>query len=164
MRIVARGNAALYPDMGSHGGFVRIILHVLALAFCPLSAMAESVAATIEKFGLMGIWAIDCTAQITATQPGFRLIITEPQGGASSYTTTSSDGSDEMTIRSTILAATPLEERRLKLRLRIVGGDHNGGLLPSPTTNTVEEVIEILGGTRVRIMGGASQILQRCRD
>jgi len=126
-------------------------------------AAADSVAVTIENFGLIGSWATDCTTELSATRPGFRAIFADPPGGAAVYTTISVDEGVKTTVRSTIQAALLLSPRKLKLTLKIVGGDRDGFPLPSPTTNTFEQIFEILGG-RLQIGAMTPISLQRCRN
>jgi hypothetical protein len=69
-----------------------------------------------------------------------------------------------MTIYSAVIGALPLDGSRLKLLLQIIGGDRDGGKLPSPTTNAFEQTIEKVGADRIILTGAAPQMLQRCRN
>jgi hypothetical protein len=141
---------------------VRIILYLAALMLCASHANADSAAMTIEKFGLIGTWATDCLTQPSTAQPGFRIIVAEPPGGAATYTTISVDGGVKTTVRSLVRAAVRLSPRQLKLTLRIVGGDRDGFPLPSPVTNTFEQTFEFLANDRLRMVGNDLVSFQRC--
>jgi hypothetical protein len=71
-RIVATSGPALYPDM-----VIRIAVYVCAAAIFALPAIAGTMAAAIEKFGLMGNWADDCTKEPGRGRQSFRLIVAE---------------------------------------------------------------------------------------
>ena len=148
--------------MGSLGAIVRIILCLAVL--CAFPAAAESVAVTLDSFGLMGMWTTDCTKELTATQPGFRIVVAEPPGGTLTYTTISVDAGVKTTVRSTVQAAVRLPSGQLRLTLRIFGGDRDGFPLPSPTTNTFEQTFEILGNGRLRMAGADPISFQQCRN
>jgi hypothetical protein len=140
---------------------VRTTLCLVAIAFFFQPVFADGVAVTLEKFGLIGTWADDCTKEVSATQPGFRMILTEPPP---THRSIASDGTTKTAVTSVVLAATLINPHQIKLRLRIVSGDRNGGPLPSPTTNTFDEVIEIVGNNDIRRIGLGRQSLERCRD
>jgi hypothetical protein len=142
---------------------MRIAVCVIAMAIFVLPAAADSVAVAIENFGLIGSWATDCTTELTTAQSGFRAIFSDPSGGAPVYTTTSVDEGVKTTVRSTIQAAVLHSPHKLKLMLKIIGGDRDGFPLPSPTTNTFEQIFEILDG-RLQIGGATPISLQRCRN
>ncbi len=161
--IVATSGLALYPDMGSLGAIVRIIL-CLATVLCAFPAAAASVVVTLESFGLVGVWAIDCTKELTAAQPGFRIIVAEPPGGTPTHTTISVDAGVKTTVRSTVQAAVRLPPGQLRLTLRIFGGDRDGFPLPSPTTNTFEQTFEMPENGRLRMTGTDPIFFQRCRN
>jgi hypothetical protein len=94
---------------------------------------------------------------------GFRIIFGQ-SGSQPTYTTISADGGLRMTIRSAVISASPVDGGRLKLLLRIIGGDRDGGPLPTPTTNVFEQTIEMVDGERIRLVGAAPQLLERCRN
>jgi hypothetical protein len=135
---------------------------IVAFALGPTVGTAGSALTMIERFGLSGTWASECAVGVTATRPGFRIIFGQ-SGSQPTYTTISADGGVRMTIRSAVMDALPLGGGRLKLELRIIGGDRDGGPLPSPTTNRFEQTIEKVGGDRIILTGAAPQTLQRCR-
>jgi hypothetical protein len=136
----------------------------LAVAIFAFPANAESVAITIEKFGLMGSWANDCAKDMSKMLQGFRIIVAEPPGGGPTYTTLSVDDGVRTTVRSLILTTTLLSPRRLRLRMRIFGGDRDGGPLPSPTTNTFEQTFEKSAGDVMQMAGNTPITLNRCHD
>ena len=84
-------------------------------------------------------------------------------GGAASFTTVNADAGVTTTINSEVLEAAPTGPDQLKLRLRIVGGDRDGGLLPSPTTNTFEQVIEKTD-QGIRLVGAEPHFIPKCPD
>jgi len=152
--------------MGNGGGDVRKILWLAVLAafaLGPTVGAADSALTMIERFGLLGTWASDCATDVTATRPGFRIIFGQ-SGSQPTHTTISADGDVRMTIRSAVMDALPLGGSRLKLVLQIIGGERDGGALPSPTTNRFEQTIEKLGADRIILTGAAPQMLQRCRN
>jgi len=142
---------------------MRIAVCVIAMAILVLPAAADSVAVAIGNFGLIGSWATDCTTELTAARPGFRAIFSDPPGGAPVYTTISVDEGVKTAVRSTIQAAVLLSPRKLKLTLKIIGGDRDGFPLPSPTTNTFEQTFEILDN-RLQIGAATPISLQLCRN
>jgi hypothetical protein len=159
---IASPPAALYLDMGSPGGIVRRILALAILVFSTAAATADSVAMTVWEFGLVGNWAIDCTKELSAVESGFRILVAEPSGGAPTYTTISVDAGVKTTVDSIVQAAVLLSPRRLKLTLRIVGGNRDGFPLPSPTTNTFEQTFEIIGNGRLQMVRTDPISFQRC--
>jgi hypothetical protein len=136
---------------------------LVAFALGPTVGTADSAGTMIERFGLSGTWASECAVDVIATRPGFRIIFGQ-SGSQPTYTTISADGGVRMTIRSAVMDALPLGGSRLKLQLQIIGGERDGGALPSPTTNRFEQTIEKLGADRIRLTGAAPQLLQRCRN
>ena len=74
------------------------------------------------------------------------------------------EGSVSTTVRSTVLEALPEGAWRLRLRVRIIGGDRGGGPSPSPTTNTFEQVIEKVEGQGIRLAGLDPRFIQKCPD
>jgi hypothetical protein len=145
---------------------VRKVLCLAAMAMLAATspANADTVAAAIEGFGLIGTWSSDCTKDVSANQPGFRMIFAEPPGGAPNRTTIGSDGKVKTTVHTAVLAAARVADDQLKLTLRIIGGEHNGGPLPDVTTNTFEQVIETVGGNRILVAGADPEFLKRCRN
>jgi hypothetical protein len=137
------------------------ILGLVAAALLALgsAASAESLAGMVNGFGLIGTWSVDCKSPLA-----FRMILAEPPGGPPTHTTISFDGGVKTTVRSTVLAVARTGDQQVKLRLRIVGGDRDGGPLPSPTTNTFEVTIEKIGAARILLTGAGAQFLDRCRD
>jgi hypothetical protein len=148
--------------MGSAGGIVRRILALAVLALSTASARADDAAMTIKEFGLVGAWAIDCGKELSAAQPGFRILVAAPPGGAPTYTTISVDAGVKTTVDSIVQAAVLLPPRRLRLTLRIVGGNRDGFPLPSPTTNTFEQTFEIIGDGRLQMVRTDPLSFQRC--
>ena len=149
------------------GGGVRKILYPIVgamLGLGPTVGSAAGATAVLDHFGLIGTWASDCAVAVTASRPGFRIIFADPPGSAPTYTTISSDSGVRMTIHSAVIGSVSVDGMRLKLLLRITGGDRDGGPLPSPTTNTFEQTIEMVAGDRIRLLGAAPQLLERCRD
>jgi hypothetical protein len=136
-------------------------------------ANADSIAVAIEKFGLMGSWADDC-AEAPGARHGFRMAVAAPSGSTPTYTTVNIDNGVKTTVHSLVLAAVQPSPRSLTLRVRIVGGDVDGGPLPSPTTNTFEQTFEKPAGEKpagekrddsaMQMAGNPPIPLQRCRD
>ena len=124
-------------------------------------AMADDSAAAIGDFGLLGTWASYCSAGYSPRQPGFRIVFGEPPGAPPTYTTISTDDRVTTTVHSTVLEAAPAGEGQLRLRLRIIGGDRDGGPLPNPTTNTFEQVIEKTD-EGIRLVGMEPRFIQKC--
>jgi hypothetical protein len=143
---------------------IRAAVCLLAVAIFMVPANAESVALTIEKFGLMGSWADDCGKGAIRTSQGFRLVVAEPPGDRPIYTTINVDNSVRTTVRSLILTAAPLPPRQLRLTMRIFGGDRDGGPLPSPTTNTFDQTFEKLASNVMQMAGNPPITLNRCSD
>ncbi len=149
--------------MGSLGAIVRIILCLTTVLFA-FPAAAASVAVTLENFGLVGVWATDCTKELTAAQPGFRIVVAEPPGETPTYTTISVDAGVKTTVRSTVQAAVRLPPGQLRLTLRIFGGDRDGFPLPSPTTNTFQQTFEIPENGGLRMTEANPISFQQCRN
>jgi hypothetical protein len=143
---------------------IPIALCLLVAAIFVQPVNAAGVAAALETFGLIGNWADDCSKKQTNARQGFRLIIAEPPGDAPTYTTINVDNGVKTTVRSLVLTVVPLSSRSLRLRMRIVGGDVNGGPLPSPTTNTFEQTLERGAGDTMQMAGNPPVLLQKCRD
>jgi len=144
---------------------MRKILRLAAaasLAWGPVAVAGDSTAA-IRDFGLLGTWASYCSPGYNPRQPGFRIVFGEPPGEAPTYTTISAEGGVTTTVHSTVLEAAPAAEGQLRLRLQIIGGDRDGGPLPSPTTNTFEQVIEKTG-EGIRLVGIEPRFIQKCPD
>jgi hypothetical protein len=158
-QIVARAEAALYPDMVIP---IALCLVVAAIFVSPVSA--AGVAAALEQFGLVGNWADDCSKTQGNARQGFRIIIAEQPGDGPTYTTINVDNGVKTTVRSLVLTTVPLSSRSLRLRMRIVGGDVDGGPLPSPTTNTFEQTFERGADDTIQMAGNPPVLLQRCRD
>jgi hypothetical protein len=143
---------------------IPIALYLVVAAIFVQPVNAAGIAATLENFGLIGNWADDCSKKQANARQGFRVIIAEPPGDAATYTTINVDNGVKTTVRSLVLTAVPLSSRSLRLRMRIVGGDVNGGPLPSPTTNTFEQTFERSTGDTIEMAGNPRVLLQRCRD
>jgi hypothetical protein len=143
---------------------IRIALCLVVVAIFVRPANAADVAAALEQFGLIGNWADDCSKAPSRARQGFRIIIAEPPGEGPTYTTIHVNNGVKTTIRSLVLTAVPLSPGSLRLRMRIVGGDVDGGPLPSPTTNTFEQTFERGAGDAMRMAGNPPVLLQRCRD
>ena len=143
----------------------KILCLAILVAFAPGPTVGAAAGdlTMIERFGLIGTWASACAVDVTATRPGFQIIFGQ-SGSQPTYTTISADGGVRMTIRSAVMDALPLGGSRLKLVLRIIGGDRDGGPLPSPPTNRFEQTIEKVGGDRIILTGAAPQLLERCRN
>jgi hypothetical protein len=135
--------------------FCFIVVMLLAR---PADAGDGDVGETLRSFGLMGTWASDCSS----SRPPFRLIIAEPPGGGPVYTTINIDDGHKTTVHSLVQSAVLLPPHQLKLRLRIFGGDMDGGPLPSPTTNTFDQTFEKLPGHPLRMVGIQPLSLQPC--
>lgn len=142
------------------------ILLLIAAAAVATAAHAQQgdVAATLQRFGLLGTWASYCTPGTWKTLPGFRIVVAAPAGAAPTYTTISSDGTVAITVHSVVLAASPTGDGGLKLKLRIAGGDRDGGPLPSPTTNTFEQAIERDQDGGIRIAGVDQHFIRKCPE
>src|SRR5690348_3519432 len=128
---------------------------ILGPAVIGLALGAQAYAATFEEFDLVGRWSGHCAVAAGAEQ-GFSIIFASAPGEQPTYTTISSERGGRTTIRSTIIDMAPVAGGRLRLRLRITGGDVDGGPLPSPTTDTFEQVIERVGATQIRLLGTAA--------
>ena len=126
-------------------------------------AAADSAAATIERLGLSGTWASYCTGGADRSKPGLRIVFAAPPDSAPTYTTISSDGRVTTTVRSSVLEAAPVEDGKIRLRLRIIGGDRDGGPLPDTMTNTFEQVIEKTG-EGIRLVGLDPRFIQKCPE
>jgi hypothetical protein len=138
----------------------KILYLTIVVLFTPVAmANSDDIAATIRSFGLIGTWATNCRADFM-----FRMIIVGPPGGRPLHTTMDVEGGVRTTVRSIVLSAIRTGDDRIKLRLRIIGGDRDGGPLPSQTTNTFDQVIEMIGKDRLRIVDAGSELLQRCPD
>jgi len=143
---------------------MRLALCLVVAAILTRPAGAAGVAAALEQFGLVGNWADDCSKNQDNARQGFRIIIAEPPAAEPTYTTINIDNGVKTTIRSLVLTAVLLSPRSLRLRMRIVGGDVDGGPLPSPTTNTFEQTFERGAGNAVQMAGKPPVLLQRCRE
>lgn len=145
----------------------RVVQTIICLAVLVVPAQcpalgAETVAATLLRLGLIGTWSRDCAKAPTIHEPGFRVIFANSDAGAT-YTTVDSSGGIITTVRSRLLVVLPLGGNRVRLRLRILGGDRDGGPLPSPTTNTFEQTFERITDDQIRLDGSAPELLKRCR-
>ena len=143
---------------------MRIALCLVVAAIFVRPADAAGVAAALEAFGLIGNWADDCSKKPGDARQGFHIIIAEPPAAEPTYTTINIDNGVKTTIHSVVLTAVPASPQSLRLRMRIVGGDVDGGPLPSPTTNTFEQTFERGAGDTVQMAGNPPVLLRRCRD
>ncbi len=145
---------------------VRRILCFVALAnvVCSAYAAADSAATVIEGFGLIGTWASYCAVEVDRSKPGLRIVFAEPPEGPPTYTTVSAEGRVATTVRSAVLEAAPAGPGQVRLRLRIIDGDRDGGPLPSPTTDTFEQVIEKVEGSGIRLAGVDPRFIPKCPD
>ena len=132
------------------------------VAAAPIWA-ADNPAATLESRGLVGTWASYCTAGAGPKAAALRIVFAAPPGEAASFTTVNAEGEVTTTVNSEVLEAAPAGPDQLKLRLRIVGGERDGGPLPSPTPNTFEQVIEKTD-QGIRLAGAESRFIQKCPD
>jgi len=142
----------------------KILLLVVTANFAaaPICA-ADNPAATIESRGLVGTWASYCTAGADRKAAPLRIVFAAPPGGTASLTTVNAEDGVATTVNSEVLEAAPAGPGQLTLRLRIVGGEHDGGPSPSPTTNTFEQVIEKTD-QGIRLAGAESRFIQKCPD
>jgi len=129
---------------------------------CGGLAEAGDSAAMIRDFGLLGTWASYCSSGYNARQPGLRIVFADPPGAAPTYTTVNAEGGVATMVRSAVLEAAPAGAGQLRLRLRIIRGDRDGSPLPSPTTNTFEQVIEKVEGQGIRLVGIDPRFIQKC--
>ena len=105
----------------------NLLLIVTAnIAAAPICA-ADNPAATVESRGLVGTWASYCTAGADRKAAALRIIVAAPPGGAASFTTVNAEDGVATTVNSEVLEAAPAGPGQLKLRLRIVGGERDGG-------------------------------------
>ena len=141
---------------------ILLLIVTANLAAAPICA-ADNPAATIESRGLVGTWASYCTAGADRKAAAVRIVVAAPLGGAASFTTVNAEDGVATTVNSEVLDAAPAGPGQLKLRLRIVGGDRDGGPLPSPTTNTFEQVIEKTD-QGIRLAGAEPRFIQKCPD
>ena len=144
---------------------MRSAAYLIVLAiWVPTVARADTPLEAIRKFGMIGKWATDC-ADITASKSGFMRLTVAAEGAEASYTTlTNDDAGSKTTIRSVVRAAERIPPNRLKLTLRIVGGDRDGGGLPDMVTNTMEDTFEILADGRLQMDNGKLVTFRRCPD
>jgi hypothetical protein len=140
---------------------LTVFLLLATLGFM-LPAKGDAISAAIMHFGLMGSWAEDCGDG--NGRNGIRIVVDVPSTGPATYTSLNMDDGAKTTIRSVVLAADPLSPRRLKLRMRIVGGDVDGGPLPSPTTSTFEQTFGKLADGGLQMAGNSPIPLKRCRS
>jgi hypothetical protein len=120
-------------------------------------ATADDITAMAGRLGLIGIWSSRC-----ASPDAFRMIVDGQPSVPLLHTSISFDGGIRTTVRSVVLGIRPLGPGQASLRLRITGGDRNGGPLPSPTTNTFDQVLETIGSDRLRIANTTPLVLERC--
>ena len=139
----------------------RLSLFTAALSLAAGSAAADSAATAIESQGLVGTWATYCTPSTDRGKPGLRIVFAAPPDGPPIYTTVSSDGRATTTVRSEVLEASPVGSSQLKLRLRIVGGDVDGGPLPDTMTSTFEQVLDKTE-EGIRLVGVDPRFIQKC--
>jgi hypothetical protein len=139
--------------------WLTVTVNVAAAPICA----ADNPAVTVESRGLVGTWATYCTAGASPKAAALRIVFAVPPGGAASFTTVNAEGGVTTTVKSEVLEAVPAGSDQLKLRLRIVGGERDGGPLPSPTTNTFEQVIEKTD-QGIRLVGAESRFIQKCPD
>lgn len=140
---------------------IRPAVFLLITAAFALPAGGDAVSSAILNFGLTGSWADDCGNG--NAQSGTRIDIAAPPARPSTYASINIDDGVKTRVRSIVMSADVLPPERLKLRMRIVGGDVNGGPLPSPTTNTFEQTFEKLAGGGLRMIGNPPVRLKRCR-
>jgi hypothetical protein len=141
-----------------------LCLVVLAGLASSAAARTASAAAAIESLGLIGTWASYCTAGADRSKPGLRVVFAQPSGDPPIYTIVSAEGGVTTTVLSEVLEAASVGPGEVRLRLRIVGGDRDGGPLPSPTTNTFEQVIEKAEGSGIRLVGVDPRFIQKCPE
>jgi hypothetical protein len=143
---------------------IRIALCLVVAAILARPADAAGVARALEQFGMIGDWADDCATEQGNARQGFRIIVAEPPAADATYTTINIDNGVRTTVHSLVLTAVPLSLRSLRLRMRIVGGDVDGGPLPSPTTNTFEQTFKQGAGDTMQMADNPPVLLQRCRE
>ena len=141
---------------------IRLLVVTVNFAAAPICA-ADNPAATLENRGLVGTWASYCTAGADRKAAALRIVFAVPPGGAPSFTTVNAEGGVTTIVNSEVLEAAPAGPGQLTLQLRIVGGERDGGPLPSPTTNTFEQVIEKTD-QGIRLAGAESRFIQKCPD
>jgi hypothetical protein len=141
-----------------------LCLVVLASVASASTAIADSAAVVIKSFGLIGTWASYCTANADRTKPGLRIVFGDPPDGAPTFTTVSAADAVTTTVRSMVLEAAGIGPGQVRLQLRIIGGDRDGGPLPDPTTNTFEQVIEKVDGSGIRLVGVDPRFIQKCPE
>ena len=141
---------------------ILLLIVTANVAAAPICA-ADNPAATLESRGLVGTWASYCTAGADRKAAPLRIVVAAPPGGAASLTTVNAEDGVATTVNSEVLEAAPAGPDQLKLRLRIVGGERDGGPLPNPTTNTFEQVIEKTD-QGIRLVGAESRFIQKCPD
>ena len=141
---------------------ILLLIVTANVAAAPICG-ADNPAATLESRGLVGTWASYCTAGADRKEAPLRIVFAAPPGGAASFTTVNAEDGVATTVNSEVLEAAPAGPGQLKLRLRIVGGERDGGPLPNPTTNTYEQVIEKTD-QGIRLAGAESRFIQKCPD
>ena len=144
---------------------MRKILWLVLTANVPAAPICatDNPATIVESRGLVGTWATYCTAGADRKAAPLRIVFAVPPGETARFTTVNADAGVTTTVNSEVLDAEPAGPGQLKLRLRIVGGDRDGGPLPSPTTNTFEQVIEKTD-QGIRLVGAESRFVQKCPD
>lgn len=138
---------------------LAVFLILGTASFVPL-ARGDAVSTAIAAFGLTGNWADQC--EDGSARQSFRLVVETPSAGPAAYKSVNIDNGVKTTIRSVVVAADPMPPKKLKLRMRIVGGDVDGGPLPSPTTSTFEQTFEKSADGGLTMLGNPPIPLKRC--
>lgn len=134
----------------------------VALAAVVGPAWAQSAAATIRAFGLVGTWSSDCGRDPGAHQPGYRMAVAVPAKGPPTRTVVSSDGAKTTTVTAEILGASRLGSTGLVIEARVTGGDRNGGPLPAGALLGLDQSFEKTGPNVLYVKGRDPMRLERC--
>jgi hypothetical protein len=123
------------------------------------SAAADTVASTIQAFGLVGTWSDDCGKPIDHGETVWRLIFTISNSGIPTRAITISDADGSVHSYADVLSASITGEK-IRLTLRLTGGDMKGGPLPMVTTNTFTQDLAKIGGW----LRFDDQLLDKCSN
>jgi hypothetical protein len=136
---------------------------VLAALGGPAGAQLQKTAgAVIQSFGLVGTWANDCSRNLDAHQPGYKMIFEVPDKGPPTRTIISSDGVKKTTIKADILGASPLGTTALVIQAKVTGGDSDGAPLPASAFLGLDQSFEKTGPDVLYVKGRDPVRLQRC--
>jgi hypothetical protein len=123
----------------------KILCLIATALFASAPAAAESAGSTLKDFGLIGTWSNGCGGDRPADAKFIHVIFAAPRSSPPTRTMIVSKGAERTTIYTDIIAVTPVAGDKIRLRLRLTGGDRNGGPLPMINQNPFDQLVSKFG-------------------